>query len=145
MLFIFSSKENLQIPVSLKTEKGTLSEIAAFSIEDRVCLSALSKSLADSFPSAEKSKIVPIFDFHNLSIVAWLSSIVSPPQNCFYTVAFIIGLIGRCSFNENCDKAVSNFENTGLLIPLNRKYALFKSVFVLSAKAIFRFLKSIMY
>ena len=77
----------MQIPVSLKTEKGILSEIAAFLIEDRVCLSALLKSLVDSFPSAEKSKIVPIFDFHNFSIVAWLCSIVSPPQNCLYTVA----------------------------------------------------------
>ena len=38
LLFIFSSKVNLQSPVGLNTEKGMLSEIAAFSIEARVCL-----------------------------------------------------------------------------------------------------------
>ena len=119
--FIFWSKENLHSPVGLKTEKGMLSEIAAFSIEARVCAKALLKSLTDSFPSAEKSKIVPILDSHNLSIVTWLCSIVSPPQNCLYTVAFIIGFMGRCSFNANFDILVSNFEKKGLLIPLNRK------------------------
>ncbi|CAI8262667.1 MAG: Uncharacterised protein [Cryomorphaceae bacterium] len=98
-----------------------LSEIAAFSIEARVCFKARSKSVFDSFPSAEKSKIVPIFDSHNLSIVTWLCSMLSPPQNCLYTVAFITGFNGSRSFNANFDNPVSNFEKKGLLIPLNRK------------------------
>ena len=70
LLLIFSKRAKRAKPVGLKTEKGIELSDFAFCIEAIVSFIARLKSSSISFPSAEKSRIVPMCDSQSLSIVA---------------------------------------------------------------------------
>ena len=67
-----SNNENFASPVNLNTAKGILFSFFAFLIDAIVSFSALLKSSFFSFPSHEKSKIVPILYFHRLCYIILL-------------------------------------------------------------------------